>query len=482
METFHLRGGIHPVYRKELSSEQAIRPLPLPGRLYIPLQQHVGAESVAIVAAGERVLKGQVVSVRLGTLSAAQHAPTSGRVLAIDTLTAPHASGLSQQTIIIEADGLDEWAPLPATIDDPLSAPPQQIVERVASSGIVGLGGAIFPAAVKLGMGGQYKLDTLLVNGAECEPYLTCDDRLMREHADEVVDGARIMAHALGVLTIIIAVEQDKPQAIERLRQAASAFRGVRVVGVPVRYPAGYAQHLTRIVTGREVPAGHRNAEVGVVVHNVATARAVHDAVRLGRPLISRVVTVTGGAIRQPSNLEVPIGALVSDLVAFCGGTRGTPRQIVLGGPMMGQPLPSLEVPVVKGSGGVLMLSDDEVVEARERPCIRCGSCMEACPCGLSPMDMAALIRKDKLEAAAKLHVADCIGCGSCAWACPSYIPLVQYFNYANGALADEERRRRKNQRTRTLSEAHAMRAEHTEKARKDARAARPAEKTGSPA
>ena len=475
MKIFDLPGGVHPAYRKELSSEQAIRPLPLPKRLYIPLLQHVGALSVPIVAVGDTVAKGQVLCVRQGSFSATQHAPTSGRIVAIEAHTAPHASGLAQETIVIEADGQDAWGDLPAPINDPLAAAPQDIIDRVAISGIVGLGGAIFPAAIKLNMGQQYKLDTLLINGAECEPYLTCDDRLMREHAAEIIEGARIMAHALGARRIIVAVEENKPQAIASLREAAAAHGEITVTGVPIRYPVGYAQHLTKIVTGRETPAEHRNAEVGVVTHNVATARAVQQAVRFGRPLISRIVTVTGGAIRQPANLEVPIGTPVSDLVEFCGGFSETPKQLVLGGPMMGQPLPDLSVPVVKGSAGILVMSAAELVEARERPCIRCGSCVDVCPCGLSPMEMAALIRKDKLDAAAKIFVGDCIGCGSCSWVCPSHIPLVQYFNYANGVLGDEARQRRKNERVRTLSEAHAVRAAEAEKARQAARAGKTA-------
>ena len=475
MKIFDIPGGVHPAYRKELASEEAIRVLPMPERFYIPLQQHVGAMSVPIVAVGDRVSKGQVLCVRQGTMSATQHAPTSGRIVAIEPVTAPHASGLAQETIVIESDGKDAWGELPEPIADPFAEDPQRIIDRVATSGIVGLGGAIFPAAIKLGMGKQYKLDTLLINGAECEPYLTCDDRVMRERADEIIDGARIMAHALRVGRIIIAVEQNKPQAMDRLGQAASAWPSISVVGVPIRYPVGYAQHLTKIVTGRETPAEHRNAEVGVVTHNVATARAVHHAVRFGRPLISRVVTVTGGAVRRPSNLEVPIGALVSTLVAACEGFSSEPKQIVLGGPMMGQPLPSLDVPVVKGTAGVLALSAAEVVEARERPCIRCGSCVSVCPCGLSPVEMVALISKDKLDAAAKLFVGDCIGCGSCSWVCPSHIPLVQYFNYANGVLAEQDRLRRKNDRTRTLAEAHALRVEALEKAKKEARAGKSA-------
>jgi Na+-translocating ferredoxin:NAD+ oxidoreductase subunit C len=482
MKIFDIPGGIHPSYRKELASEEPIRQAPLPKRVYLPLQQHVGTLSVPIVAVGDCVKKGQVVCVRQGSMSATHHASISGRVVALDKAMAPHASGLPMETVVIESDGLDEWGALPAPIADPFLASPQEIIERVASCGVVGLGGAIFPAAIKLGMADRYKLDTLLVNGAECEPYLTCDDRVMREHADEVIDGARIMAHALGVQKIIVAVKKNKPQAIEILERAASAFPVIRVVGVPIRYPIGYAQHLTKVVTGRETPAEHRNAEVGVVVHNVATARAVHCAVRLGRPLISRVVTVTGGAIRQPSNIEVPVGTLVSDLIEDCGGFTELPKQVVLGGPMMGQPLPSLDVPIVKGSAGVLVMSADEIIESRERACIRCGLCLSVCPSGLAPMDMAALIRKDKLDAAAKLHVADCIACGSCSWVCPSYIPLLQYFNYANGALNAEDRKRRKNERVRALTQARAQRQERLDKARSRARPDKPAEPAETPA
>lgn len=476
MKIHDLAGGVHPAYCKTLASEQAIRSLPLPKYLYIPLQQHVGALSVPIVAPGDPVKKGQVLCVRQGGLSATQHAPSSGKIVAIEPHTAPHASGLMQETIVIETDGRDEWAELPPAIADPFACDPQQLIDRVAVSGIVGLGGAIFPAAIKLNMGQQYKLDTLLVNGAECEPYLTCDDRLMREYADEVVDGARIMARALGVGRIIIAVEENKPQAIGNLQVAAKNHGEISVVPVPVRYPVGYAQHLTRIVTGRETPAEHRNAEVGVVTHNVATARAVHQAVRLGRPLISRIVTVTGGAIRQPSNLDVRVGTPVSALIGACGGFSQTPGRLVMGGPMMGQPLPDApDVPIVKGSAGILALAPDELDDAEERPCIRCGKCVEACPCGLSPLAMAAQIRKDRLEAAAKLFVGDCIGCGSCSWVCPSRIPLVQYFNYANGVLAEQSRQQRKNARVKTLSEAHGVRLEQIENARKAARAGKTA-------
>ena len=460
MKLFPIRGGIHPDYRKELSSEKSIVTLPMPAALYIPLQQHIGAPAEVLVNEGDLVKKGQMIARSGGAVSAPQHAPTSGRIQAISAIAAPHPSGLAQTTIILEPDGKDEWANLPEPIADPLNADPQLIRERVAQSGIVGMGGAAFPSAVKLDLGMRYKLEILLLNGAECEPYLTCDDRVMREHADEVIDGARIMAHALGTPRVVIAIEDNKPQALAAMTQAASAFSGIEVVGVPVQYPMGSERHLVQAITGRETPARKLTADIGVVVHNVATARAVHHAVRFGRPLVSRVVTVSGGAIREPNNIEAPIGAKIADLVAFCGGFAAVPESLVNGGPMMGQPLPGLDVPVVKGMSGILALTAGEIDPQPASACIRCGSCVTICPCGLVPVEMAAFIRKDNFEVAAKLGVMDCVSCGSCSWVCPSHIPLVHYFNYAKGMINAQGREQRKNDQTRILSEAHTLRVE----------------------
>ena len=473
MKLFPIRGGIHPDYRKELASEKAIVALPMPSALYIPLQQHIGAPAEVLVNEGDMVKKGQMIARNQGAVSAAQHAPTSGRIRTVTEVTAPHPSGLPQTTIILEPDGKDEWADLPEPIADPFSADPHTINDRVAQSGIVGMGGAAFPSAIKLNLGEQKKLDTLLLNGAECEPYLTCDDRVMREYPDEIIDGARIMAHALGTPRVVIAIEQNKPQAIEIMTKAASAFPGVEVIGVPVQYPMGSERHLVQAVTGRETPARKLTADLGVVVHNVSTARAVHHAVRFGRPLVARVVTVSGGAIREPNNVMTPIGAKVTDLVEFCGGFAVRPESVVNGGPMMGQPLPTLDVPVVKGTSGILALTAEEINDSPTSACIRCGSCITVCPCGLSPVEMSAFIRKDNLESAAKLGVMDCFSCGSCSWVCPSHIPLVHYFNYAKGALNDLERELRKNERVKTLAEVRVIRIEKAAEAKRAALAAR---------
>lgn len=466
MKLFPIRGGVHPDYRKEATSDKPIVALPLPKRLYIPLQQHMGAPADPIVQAGDHVKKGQVIARGQGAVSAPVHATSSGTVVEIAELTAPHPSGLPQPTIVIETDGKDEWADLPAPIADPFAAAPEDIRGRVAGAGIVGMGGAAFPSAVKLNLGTHRKLDTLLLNGAECEPYLTCDDRLMRERAAEIIDGARIMAHALGAPKIVVAIESNKPQALDAMGKAAAACTNVTVVGVPVQYPMGSERHLTQAITGLETPARKLTADLGVVVHNVATARAVHHAVRFGRPLLARVVTVSGGAIAEPKNVEVPLGTLISELVAFCGGTAKPATRWVNGGPMMGQPLPSTEAPVVKGTSGILALTAEETNEHPTQPCIRCGTCVTICPCGLVPVEMAAFIRKDNLEGAAHWGVMDCVSCGSCSYICPSHVPLVHYFNYAKGKINAMEREKRKQEQIKALAEAHNARLERAAQAK----------------
>ncbi|MGE5548693.1 MAG: electron transport complex subunit RsxC [Solirubrobacterales bacterium] len=477
-----IRGGVHPDYRKELASEKAVVPLPIPRMLYVPLLQHVGAPAEPIVAIGDIVLKGQMIARSQGPVSAPVHAPTSGRVVDIGAYTAPHPSGLPQRTIVIEADGRDAWADLPAPIADPFAVARSVISERVAQAGIVGLGGASFPSAVKLDLGTRHPIDTLLINGAECEPYLTCDDRVMREYADEVVDGVRIMQYALGAKRSIIAIEGNKPQALATMRAAVATFSDLSVVAVPVRYPMGSADHLALAVTGREKPAGRRMAEIGVLVHNVATARAVSLAVRQGKPLISRVVTFTGGALAEPKNIDVPLGTHVADVVAFCGGFREHPVRIINGGPMMGQPLANLESPVVKGTCGIVALSEAEVKIRDPQPCIRCGSCVTACPNGLVPLEMMSLIKHDDLDKAAAVGVEDCISCGSCSYICPSFIPLVHYFEYAKGRIWAIARDKRKQDRVKKLVEARAARLEKIALAKREAMAARKAAAAAAPA
>lgn len=477
MKLFPVRGGIHPEYRKDRTAECAVVTLPMPERLFLPLQQHIGAPASPVVVAGDLVKKGQVLATAQGAVSAPVHAPTSGRIVDVADCLAPHPSGMTQKTIILESDGKDEWAELPAVLPDPFAADAKEIAKRVAAAGIVGLGGATFPSSVKLTLGLEKKLEVLLLNGAECEPYLTCDDRVMREYASEVVDGARIMAHALGTAQIVVAIENNKPAALKAMADASAEFANVTVIGVPVQYPMGSERHLCQAITGLETPARKLTADLGVVVHNVGTARAIHQAIRFGRPLLSRVVTVSGGAVTEAKNVDVPLGTMVSDLVEFCGGLREQPKRLITGGPMMGNPLPSLYVPVVKGTCGILALTAAETNEAAPGPCIRCGTCVTICPCGLVPVEMAAFIRKDNLEAAQKIGVMDCVSCGSCSYICPSHIPLVQFFNFAKGAINALDRETRKQDHIKGLVEAHNARLEKAAAAKKAAAAAAAAAK-----
>ncbi|MET0100325.1 MAG: electron transport complex subunit RsxC [Sedimenticola sp.] len=469
MKLFRIRGGVHPDDCKTLSADQAIENLPIPELLHIPLQQHIGAPASPLVRRGEMVKKGQLLARSQGAISAPVHAPTSGRIMGVGGYPAHHASGLSVRTITLKPDGRDEWGHIPDPPAEPFTQAPEEIAKRVADAGIVGMGGATFPSAVKLNLRKRYALNTLVINGAECEPYLTCDDRLMREQPEEVLDGVALMARALGVERVLFAIENNKPKAQAAIDRAAQSHSNITMVGLPTRYPMGSEKHLVQTLTGKETPARGLTADIGIVVHNVATALAVHDALRHGRPLISRVMTVSGSAIKKPRNLRVPLGAPLESLVEYCGGYAGEPARLISGGPMMGQPLPSTRVPVVKGSNGLLALTREEIQAAPEMPCIRCASCVQACPCGLVPLEMAANIRAGSLDNSVTLGLLDCIACGSCSYVCPSHIPLVQFFNYAKGELASRQRMQHKQGETKRLAEARTMRMEAIKKAKREA-------------
>ncbi len=471
--------GVHPDDHKRPAADAPVRVMPVPARLYLPLQQHLGGPARPTVLVGQKVKKGDVLAEAQGMVSAPIHAPTSGTVVAVTEVTAPHPSGLTLPAIILEADGADEWCEL-AGCADPFALSPDEIGQRVASAGVVGLGGAAFPSAVKLVGASRAKVSILVINGGECEPYLSCDDRLMRDAAAGIVDGIRLMLHATGASIALVGIEDNKPEAIAAMQVAASGFAAVQIRPVPARYPMGSEKQLIQVLTGIEVPADGRPADIGVIVHNVGTALAVRAAVREGKPLIARLVTVNGSCASQPGNIEVRIGTLAEEVLAFAGGLKGDGLGLarrVIGGPMMGMQIPHWRVPVVKGTSGILALDAGEVAEAEPNPCIRCGSCVKACPMGLLPLEMSARIRNEAYSEAIDLGLKDCIACGCCAYVCPSKIPLVQYFVHAKGELASQDRAKLRGEATKKLALQRQERLEREAREKAEAAAKRKAER-----
>ncbi|ARE40199.1 Electron transport complex protein RnfC [Rhodovulum sp. P5] len=475
-QLFSFKGGVHPETRKFLTADCEIEDMPIPALIRVPLQQHIGVEAEAIVERDDHVLKGQLIGKARGPVSANIHAPTSGRVIAVGHFTAPHPSGLPVPTITIRPDGKDTWGPRLARLR-PENAEPEEIAAKVAEAGIVGMGGATFPSAVKLNLRAKYDLHTLVINGAECEPYLTCDDRLMRERAEEIADGIGIMAKALGVGKVIIAIEANKPQAIEVMSRHNRALGYTfQVKAVPTQYPMGSEKHLVKSLTGKETPARALTAELGIVVHNAATAHAVHLAVRYGEPSISRVVTVSGRGIKRPANVRALVGTPVTELIAHCGGLTEEPERLLLGGPMMGQPIQNPRVPIVKGTNGILALTHGESRDRDVMPCIRCGLCVQVCPMGLTPFELNGRIDAGDLDGAAKVGLLDCINCGCCSFTCPSNRPLVQTIQFAKGKLAEQDSRKHQQEQTKRLAEARTARLEAIAEAKRAAMAKRKAE------
>lgn len=471
----HPSWGVHPDDHKRPAADHPLRYLPTPERVYMPLSQHVGGAARPVSTVGQRVRKGQLLAEAQGNISARIHAPVSGQIVSIGDITAPHPSGMGFPAIVIESDGLEQWVET-EVVADPFALAPEAIAQLAAAAGVVGLGGATFPSAVKFALGKRLSVSTLIVNGGECEPYLSSDDRIMRDFPEQVIDGARLVMHAIGAREALVGIEDNKPEAIAAMQAAAAAYPEVKIRAVPSRYPMGSDKQLIQTLTGKEVPSDARAAEVGVLVHNVSTCAAVHKAVRLGRPLVERIVTINGGAIAQPGNLYAPLGTLIGDLLAFVG-LKETPAQLILGGPMMGTPLAHERVPLVKGASGILAFNALEAHKPAAGPCIRCGSCADACPMGLLPMEMAARIRVHDFAAAEEFALADCIACGCCAYVCPSHIPLVQYFSHAKGELSAAERGKLRNEATRRLADAKHARIERENREKAEAAARRKAER-----
>ena len=435
---FKFKGGVKPLTNKTPSVQAPIGQAPLPALLVVPLHQSIGGRANPLVTVGERVFKGQTIGGPDQWLSAAVHAPTSGSVLAIEERVAPHPSGLPTLSVIIEPDGRDEW--IERTPLDYATLEPERVREILRDAGVVGLGGAVFPSHAKLSAAKTVPMQELVINGAECEPFMTCDDMLMRERAVDIDKGIGIFRDLLRPKKVLIGIEDNKPEAVAAMQAAvASVGENYQVVAVPTRYPAGGAKQLIRVLTGKEVPASKRSPEMGVQCFNVATAYSAWRAIAHGEPLISRIVTLTGN-VAQPRNWEVRIGTPISDLVAL-GQPKPDTDQYLMGGPMMGFALPDLDAPIVKASNCIIAGSPKLFPPPPpELPCIRCGACAEVCPHELQPFELYWFARARNFGKTQEYNIFDCIECGCCSYVCPSHIPLVQYFRFAKSEIWSRER------------------------------------------
>jgi electron transport complex protein RnfC len=426
--------GVHPPENKDITSGIASRRFPFPEEIILPLSQHIGAPAKALVKPGDYIERGDVIAEAAGFISSAVHATASGTVKSIELW--PHPSGAMAQSIRIAVDPDSAQMRRPRIVPRWQDVKDEDLSKEIGKAGIVGLGGAAFPSHVKLNPPKDQPIDLLLINGCECEPYLTSDHRTMLERPDDVYLGIRIALKALGITRAVIGIEANKPDAIEMMRKTAPEDLDVTVQPLQVKYPQGAEKMLIKAVMGREVPSGALPSAIGALVQNVATAANVAAVFETGQPLIERIITVTGRGIRKPGNWVIPFGTKLRDVIEQCGGLSDDAAEIVFGGPMMGLGQANLDVPILKATGGILVLSKDECKRQDILPCIRCGKCLEVCPIFLNPQLMGALAKAERFEELeAEAHLKDCMLCGCCSYVCPSNIPLSQLFMAARNQL-----------------------------------------------
>jgi len=449
IKVWDISGGVHPPQNKAQSLREPLATLPIAPQLILPLNQHIGAPAKVLVEVGQQVLGGQLLAEADGVFSAHVHAPTSGTVSAITDHLVPHPSGMTDTCVILDTDGKDNWLALDAA-PDYQSLDKAALLERVLAAGITGLGGAGFPTAVKLNPRANQVIDTLIINGTECEPYITADDILMQTRADEVIAGTQLLSTLLNQPErVVIGVEDNKPRAIASLREAA-ADSGIEVVSFATKYPSGGERQLIQILTGREVPSGQIPASIGIVCQNVGTTAAVYRAVRYGEPLVKRITTVVGEALNIQRNIEVLLGTPINYILEQHGFDRKKTSRLIMGGPMMGFSLPDASVPLIKTTNCILAPSNKELpLPAPAQACIRCGLCAEACPADLLPQQLFWYAQSEDLEKLEAHNLFDCIECGACSYVCPSSIPLVQYYRAAKGEIRQHRIDKEKSDRSR---------------------------------
>jgi electron transport complex protein RnfC len=455
-ELHRFHGGLRLDGHKSESLARDLRQASLPPRLYLPLKQHIGEHNKPLVRAGDKVLKGQMIAAGSSLICASLHAPTSGRIAAIEEYPVAHPSGQADTCIVIDVDGED--AAIASPTPDPRNLDGAQMIESICRAGIVGLGGAAFPTSPKLSRGLRHGIDTLIINGVECEPYITCDDMLMRHYAAEVIRGTGYLQRMLEPRITMIGIEDNKPEAIAALREALAQADGIdaEIVSIPTIYPAGGEKQLIQILTGREVPHGQLAFDIGLFCQNVGTCVAITRALERGEPLISRIVTVSGDNIVEPGNWEVRLGTPISHLIELAGGYRDRDETwLVMGGPMMGFALSGDRVPVVKATNCILAMRDETVPHAPgyHDECIRCGKCTEVCPARLLPQQLYWHARARNYDRTREFHLFDCIECGCCSAVCPSRIPLVQYYRAAKSEIRAAEKAQFKSDRARARFE-----------------------------